>query len=317
MGYGGYSTEDHAAITQARSTMRAEEVFAARKLHPLMDPKGVNIRESRDSEAHPVTTSIAFVLDETGSMGGIPKALAKDELPLFMECLLNAGVPDPQVLFMAVGDAKCNEQAPIQVGQYESTAQGMDQWLTWTFLEGNGGGNGGESYDLAAYFLARHTETDSLKFRGKKAYAFFTGDDYPFPVVSAREVETHFGDNLQRDIPIAEMFAELDRGYNTFFLIPYRHDSGGGVCERWRGLLGDRVINLAADGITSYVAAGAVVLTEGLVPDLVTYANTLKNDGVAGDLIGAVVRSLTPYANSLDRAGVPGPKAETVSLPRR
>lgn len=314
MGYGGYSTEDHATITQARSTMRAEEVFTTRKLHPLMDPKGVNIRESRDSEAHPTSTPIAFVLDETGSMGDIPKSLAKDELPLFMECLLNAGVPDPQVMFMAVGDAKCDEKAPIQVGQFESTAQGMDQWLTWTFLEEGGGGNGGESYDLAAYFLARHTETDALKLRGKKGYVFFTGDDYPFPVVSAREVETHFGDRIAKDIPIAEMFQELDHSYNTFFIVPYRHDSGGRVTERWRGLLGDRVINLAADGITSYVAAGAVVLTEGLVPDLVAYANTLKSDGVAGDLIGAVVRSLTPYANSLGRAGVPGPRTESISI---
>lgn len=315
MGYGGYSTEDHAKITQVRSTMRAEEVFTTRKLHPLMDPKGVTLRESRDSSEHPNSTPIAFVLDETGSMGGIPKSLAKDELPLFMECLLNAGVPDPQVLFAAVGDAKCGEKAPIQVGQYESTAQGMDQWLTWTYLESGGGGNGGESYDLAAYFLARHTETDSLKIRGKKAYAFFTGDDDPFPVVSAREVETHFGDRLQKDIPIREMFEELDRSYNTFFVIPYGHDRG--ISNRWRHLLGDRVIILAADGITSYVAAGVVVLTEGLVPDLVTYANTLKSDGVAGDLIGAVVRSLTPYANSLGRAGVEGPRTETVSLPRR
>lgn len=316
MGYGGYSTEDHAKITQVRSTMRAEEVFTTRKLHPLMDPKGVNIREARDSAEHPNTIPIAFILDETGSMDHIPKALAKDELPTFMETLLNAGVQDPQVMFMAVGDAKCNEQAPIQVGQFESTAQGMDQWLTWTFLEEGGGGNGGESYDLAAYFLARHTETDALKLRGKKGYAFFTGDDNPFPVVSAREVGTHFGDKLTSDIPISQMFEELDRSYNTFFVIPHGHDRGG-VSNRWRALLGDRVISLAAEGITSYVAAGAVVLTEGLVSDLVTYAETLKNDGVAGDVVGAVVRSLTPYANSLGRAGVPGPKAETVSLPRR
>ncbi|MCL2777272.1 MAG: hypothetical protein FWD73_04645 [Polyangiaceae bacterium] len=34
---------------------------------------------------------------------------------------------------MAVGDATSDE-APLQVGQFETTAELMDQWLTWTFL---------------------------------------------------------------------------------------------------------------------------------------------------------------------------------------
>jgi hypothetical protein len=48
-----------------------------------MNPKGVRFRESRDSEAHPNTVSIAFALDVTGSMGKIPELLAKKELPTF------------------------------------------------------------------------------------------------------------------------------------------------------------------------------------------------------------------------------------------
>ena len=34
------------------------------------------------------------------------------------------------------------DAAPLQVGQFESTAELMDQWLTWTYLEGRGGGRG-------------------------------------------------------------------------------------------------------------------------------------------------------------------------------
>ena len=32
------------------------------------------------------------------------------------------------------------EVITLQVGQFESTAELMDQWLTWTYLEGGGGG---------------------------------------------------------------------------------------------------------------------------------------------------------------------------------
>lgn len=306
MGYGGYSIEDHTAIVQARATIPVEEVFH-QSLHSLMDPRGVTLRESRDSEDHPNSLPIAFVLDETGSMGDIPKDLAKKELPQFMRVLMNVGVADPQVLFMAVGDALTGfEKAPLQVGQFESTASGMDQWLTWCFLEGGGGGNGGESYDLAAYFLARHTETDNFVRRGRKGYAIFTGDDNPFPFVQANLVNTWMSSKINRDISTDQMFRELGERYNTFFLIPHNHGRQR-VVSRWREILGDRVIQLYADGITSYVSAGAIALTEGNVPDLISYAEGLKSNGVSSDLLGPIVQSLTPYANSIGKSGTPHP----------
>jgi len=306
MGYGGYSMEDHAAIVSTRAAIPVETVFH-HSLHSLMDPRNVNLRESRDSEDHPNSLPIAFVLDETGSMGDIPKDLAKKELPQFMQVLMNVGVPDPQVLFMAVGDAITGyEKAPLQVGQFESTASGMDQWLTWCFLEGGGGGNGGESYDLAAYFLSRHTETDNFVRRGRKGYAIFTGDDNPFPFVQANLVRTWMSSKINKDIPTGHIFQELGEKYHTFFLIPYNHGHQK-VVARWRELLGDRVIQLYADGITSYVSAGLVALTEGKVSDLIAYADSLKANGVPSDLLGPIVRSLTPYANSIGKSGTPPP----------
>lgn len=65
-----------------------------------------------------------------------------------MKLLTACHVADPQVMFMAVGDAT-SDRAALQVGQFESTAELMDQWLTWCFLEGGGGGTGHESYELA------------------------------------------------------------------------------------------------------------------------------------------------------------------------
>ena len=73
-------------------------------------------------------------------MGAIPQLLAKQELPNLMKLLTACGVTDPQLMFMAIGDAT-SDRAALQVGQFESTAELMDQWLTWSYLEGGGGGS--------------------------------------------------------------------------------------------------------------------------------------------------------------------------------
>lgn len=116
MGYGGYSGDAHKAILTTRSTLRDTEVFTQTRTHSLMDPKGVAMRESRDSEIHPNSVPIVFALDVTGSMRHIPKSIARDELPTFMQEVLNRGVEDPQIMFLAVGDANCDSSS-IQVGQ--------------------------------------------------------------------------------------------------------------------------------------------------------------------------------------------------------
>ena len=62
-------------------------------------------------------------------------------------------------------------------GQFESTAEAMDRWLTFSFLEAQGGGQARESYELALYFLARHTELDPVRKRGKKDCEVFSCRD--------------------------------------------------------------------------------------------------------------------------------------------
>jgi hypothetical protein len=127
-------------------------------------------------------------------MGEIPRLMATQQLPNFMKVLMDCQVRDPQILFMALGNATSDE-APLQVGQFESTAELMDQWLTWTYLEGHGGGEG-ESYDLAFYFLAAHTEMDCMVKRKKRGYLFMTGDETPFPALSKHIVDGIVGDNV-------------------------------------------------------------------------------------------------------------------------
>jgi hypothetical protein len=294
MGYGNYSQEAHAAIVTARKARPAEQVFRQQDCHPLMNPKGVRARESRDSAEHPDSTGIVFALDVTGSMGVIPKLLATSELPKFMKVLSSSGIKDPQLLFMAVGDAT-TDSAPLQVGQFESTAELMDEWLTRTFIEGHGGGNEHESYELALYFLSQHTEIDGWVKRKKRTYLFMTGDELPYETLSKHVVEGFIGDRLDDDLKTEEIVAELQNGFDPYFLIP---DQGRKAqCEsRWRELLGDNVVCMDHPKDTCFVAAGIILLREGIVTSLKEALLALGNAGLDPHREAPVARALAPFA---------------------
>lgn len=298
MGHGNYSHAAHAALIADRANLSADEVFNQNTVHALMDPRGLLVRESRDSVDHPNSLGVVFALDVTGSMGNIPKLLAQQELPTFMTLLTACGVADPQLLFMAIGDAT-SDRAPLQVGQFESTAELMDQWLTWSYLEGGGGGSGSESYELGFYVLAQHTDLDCWTKRKKKGYLFMTGDELPYPAVSRHQIEALIGEKLDEDIPIEEVIAAAAESYHLFFLIPDLQRRQR--CEgRWRALLGDHVICMESPEDTCTVAAAIVGLTEKVLPNLDAAVTALKNNGVSGERAAAVVRALKHYADLLD-----------------
>lgn len=313
MGYGRYSSEAHDAIVRARAAAPGEEVFQQRACHPLMNPRGVKLRESRDSEAHPQSLGIAFALDVTGSMQGIPRHLARQELPRFMKMLGDCRVRDPQLLFCAVGDAT-SDQAPLQVGQFESTAELMDQWLTWSFLEGGGGGTGQESYELAMYFMALHTELDCVVKRHKRGYLLMTGDELPYPTLSRHVVETVVGDRLDGDLEVEEIVAELQKTYAPFFIIP--DPARAQKCERrWRDLLGDHVICTQRPEDVCHAAAGAVSLCEGAVADLGELERVLRGAGVEPDGVARTLQALRPLAEARSRAPTGGGAPATGAAP--
>jgi len=299
MGHGNYSFSAHAALVADRASASRTEVFQQRSCHPLMNPKGIKMRESRDNADHPNSLGIVFALDVTGSMGDIPQQLATKELPTFMRLLMACGVADPQIQFMAIGDA-VSDHAPLQVGQFESTAELMDQWLTWSYIEGGGGGSGEESYELAFYMAAQHTDLDCWAKRRKKGYLFVTGDELPYPAVSHHQIEALVGDRLDQDLPIEEVIAAASETFHLFFLIPDLHRRQR--CEaRWRELLGDHVICMEDPQDACAVAASIVALTEGALPKLDALPGVLSGEGINGGRVSAIVRALRPYAALLDK----------------
>lgn len=131
--YTSFSTSDSSYLDR--------EVFTKRSLDEKMNIKG-KIRESRDSQEHPNAFPIIIGLDVTGSMGNIPKQLICKGFPELMKKIMDEGVEHAQVCFVGVGDNEC-DQAPIQVGQFETSDELQEEWLKSIYLEGGGGGNYG------------------------------------------------------------------------------------------------------------------------------------------------------------------------------
>lgn len=299
MGYGGYSYEAHQAITTARAALPAQEVFSQRSCHPLMDPLNIKLRQSCASANHPNPTSIIFALDVSGSMGTIPDQIARKELPTFMKALLDAGVTDPQVLFMAIQDC-AGGVSPLQVSQFESTAELMDQWLTRCWIMG-GGASAYESYDLGFYFAARRTRLDSFDKFGKKGYLFMTGDEPSYATLNAKWVQRFIGDELPKDLPLSEVIQECGDKFNSFFLVP---DPGRGkqVSPFWRNYLGDQTIVLGDPSDTCAVAAGIVALSEGRAPSLDAVGQKLAAGGLDKTRVARALTAMKPWAETINKS---------------
>lgn len=295
MGYGSYSYDAHQALTRARAGQSADAVFTQATMHPSMDPMGVRFRESRDSAEHPNSLGIVFALDISGSMARIPVAIACEQMPGFMKLLEDCKVADPQVLFMAFTDLQYDGR-PLQVGQFETTAELMDQWLTRCSLKGGGI----ELYELAMYFAAHHTAMDCWERRQKKGYCFITGDEPTDETLLASIVKKFIGADVQ-DTPLQGVVADLKKTFEPFFLIP---DPGRAktILEFWRRYLGDRTIVLESPDDTCAAAAGLVALGEGSVSGLDELRVRLVEAGSSAKRAQAVVNALRGWADSSERA---------------
>lgn len=267
MGSGTWSTSTHKAAKAYRAT-HGVSAFAhsdsgARHVHKDLDPKGVVVREARDSAEHPESTPIAVFLDVTGSMRNVPRDVL-ERLPKLLGTLQRAGIEHPQIMFGAIGDATC-DRVPLQVGQFESDNR-MDEQLGKLVLEGGGGGQNTESYEIAAYFMARHTSLDAVEKRGKKGYLFLLGDELAYGSVKAAEVRDIIGDGLQGDIPTADLFAELKTKFNVYYILPGAASNAGdpAIATTWKKLVGQNFIKLADMGALCETIATAVAVGEGV-----------------------------------------------------
>ncbi len=272
------------------------------KAHPTLDPKDLTVRESRDSSEHPNSTPIAVFFDVTGSMGTVPQQM-QGELSKLHGLLQRKGyVDDPQIMFGAIGDAD-TDYVPLQVGQFESDNR-MDEQLRSIFLEGNGGGQMSESYELAAYVMARHTATDAWEKRGKKGYLFVIGDEMGKPKIRARQLRDILGVKAREDVRSEDLWREVEERWEVFLILPRQtaHYDNPQVDDYWRAMLGERLLRLD----DPRAVCDLIALTVGLLEDAIDLDEGLEDLRDVGSTSGgSVSRALATVGTSRGTATLP------------
>lgn len=314
MGYGSFSADAYATLGAVRAVKTGVKAFshtdaiskgkAKSAVHDRLNPHGVTVRESRDSVEHPASNAIAVLFDVTGSMGGIPRVL-QEKLPKLMGLLMAKGyVTDPQVLFGAVGDATCDD-APLQVGQFESNVE-MDEDIDKIYVEGGGGGQMTESYELGMYFMARHTALDCLEKRGKKGYLFLIGDEYYYPAVKKSEVKSVVGVDLQDNIPITDIVKELQEKYEVFHILPVSASYGRRNKQKWVDLFGQNVLELDNPELVCELIVTTIGIAEGYLDSAGEIATDLGVGGAGIRSLDTALAAYTGGGRKLAKASVKG-----------
>ena len=227
MGYGTFNPVASSARSAFRSStnttayvhdaaVRSGKVKKA--LHDSLDPNIKPTRECRDSLDNPESIPIAIFVDETGSMSSLPPLILAD-LGKAVSVIQASKVKNPSIMFGAIGDARNREKAPLQVGEFEASDELCEAHLANIYLEGNGGGNDGESYDLALWFIANQVQTDHWDLRGKKGFLFIIGDEPNFPITLGEHLTTYCGQAEASDVALKTTMIKLLEKWEVWFII--------------------------------------------------------------------------------------------------
>jgi hypothetical protein len=269
MGGGTYSRASWSATAASRSLMSEHEIFKQSthaRIHKNLDPSKIKVRESRDSQDSPEAVPVLFGCDVTGSMGQYAVYLAKEGIgELVGKTLERRPIPYPHIAFCAIGDAIANDQAPLQVSQFEADNR-IDQIVEDFWIEKRGGGNSSESYDLPWYFAAKFVESDAWDKREQKGYLFTYGDEpAPHFKYGTRTLQRVFGDRVQGPVRTSQMLEMAQEKWRVFHVIIEEGSCGrDAVTKRtWQKLLGANALFLDDHRALPDLVVAAMEFTEG------------------------------------------------------
>ena len=189
-----------------------QDNFKNVSIDPLLNPKNV-MRECRDSEEHPNTIPVIIAVDVTGSMTTAGMEVAS-KIGVIVQNLFDK-YDDVQICCMGIGDLAYDD-APIQIGQFESDIRIAEQ-LDKIYFERGGGGNGFESYTAAWYYGLRHCDLDCWK-RGKKGIIITTGDEPLNPYLPKNQLSDVSGDGVEANIETDKLYKEASQKFDIYHI---------------------------------------------------------------------------------------------------
>lgn len=256
MGSGSWSSRSFSDYTTTTKGMAvadfidtsfsAQELYKARRLSAVLDPKNV-MRECRDSEEHPNTLPVILALDVTGSMGDSAVKVAQKLNEIMTELYNDTNAQDIEFCIMGIGDLYC-DSSPIQISQFESDIRIAEQ-LDELYFEGGGGGNSYESYTAAWYMGVNHCDLDCWK-RGQKGIIITMGDELPNPYLPKNGrycgLAEATGDKLQDDVLTEDLYQQVTEKFDVYHISIDDKESSyswnnrrNNLDEHWTELIGD------------------------------------------------------------------------------
>lgn len=267
MGHGRWDPATWSSFATHVNTRSREDLYKARTIDAYLDPKNIAVRESCYSALNPQATPLIVGLDLTGSMGMLAEILLKQGLgTTFEETLARKPIPDPHLMVLGLGDIRY-DRAPLQATQFEADMRITDQ-IQRIFIEGGGGGNSTESYDLAWWFAATRTKIDCWDKNRRKGFLVTVGDEEPPESLPKGLMKDKVGVDLQGDLSAADALEMARRTYHVLHVVVEEghHARSAGpdhVAARWTDLLGENVLRLSDHTKLAEVIVSAIEVIQG------------------------------------------------------
>ena len=269
-------TVSYASYSSVNSTKSVDQVFVSRNMDPSLDPKKIELRECVDSEECPNSTAMLIGVDVTGSMGYLAKEIAVNGLGKLIKGIYDdKPVSDPNIAFCAIGDHAARDEAPLQISQFEGDMRIVTE-LQKIYVEGGGGGNRTEGYELPWIFAAERTKIDCFDKRGEKGFIFTIGDEPAPHGVSTDQYSAVFGGKQSARYTPRQALEAAQQQWEVFHIILMESDwvrhYRSEVEDSWRELLGHRVLMLDNHKNLPEVVLAAVRVARGEEPEAVIAA---------------------------------------------
>ncbi|MFA5020865.1 MAG: hypothetical protein WC517_02270 [Patescibacteria group bacterium] len=193
---------------------------------------------------------LAIISDVTGSMGTDPSVFFSKLGYLEIEGKEYLG-DDMEICFGATGDAN-GDSYPVQVRKPTKGLELKDR-LKELIIEGGGGGQEMETYELLALYFNRLAKTPRAT---RKPILIFIGDEAPYPFINENQAKQLLGIEIKERLSTKTVFEELKNNWSVYLIRRPYGESGNvdtmdptnrKIYKAWADLLGEDHITTLPD----------------------------------------------------------------------
>lgn len=321
MGGGGYSRPVYSggsssSFGSAKSSTVSKATMTQTTMTGDMSPRN---RKVKTTAKHP----ICVLLDVTGSNIDFARA-CYDKAPMFFGQIEQQGyLPAGEfaIAFNAVGDA-FTDYAPLQIAEFEY-AKEIDPWIKKIYLEGNGGGQQKETYELGAYFFNEMLEMPNAEM----PFMFILADEAPYPKLHRDIVVKILGDCKfpEPTIDSKIIFEKLDKKFHNNVFVLLNKYSGcsfdDGITSGWESVLPkERIIKLEQEKSFVDIMLGIIAMVsnarskDAYIKDMGNRGQDASRITAVNNALDSVSTALVPVSGSFNNIPVVAKKQRTSGI---